>query len=184
MAGFHVTVGCVCNPGESHAPEKSYTRHLSFPTHFSGHNDLASPGLSIPTDSEHSMRFRHLSSEHRPSKIRVRPNGVFCIMKSAQGHLERRKPTCPSFFFRAMQWFESESSSSSRKLALLALICLLAGRLMAEMSFNSLYSVHLDSSDEGTHSRGKRGRDPAAPPSVRREKQREKIFHACRYGTL
>ena len=82
----------------------------------------------------------------------------------------------PPHFFCAMQWFESESSSSSRKLALLALICLLAGRLMAEMSLNSLYSVHLDSSDEGTHSRGKRGRDPAGPPSVRREKQRERYF--------
>jgi hypothetical protein len=63
--------------GESYAPEKSYTRHLCFPSHFSGHNDLASPPWSIPTDLEHSMRFRHFPRESRPSKIRVRPNGVF-----------------------------------------------------------------------------------------------------------
>jgi hypothetical protein len=60
--------------GESHAPEKLYTRHLSFPTHFSGHGDLALPGWSIPIDSEYSMRFRDFPRESRPSKSRVRPN--------------------------------------------------------------------------------------------------------------
>lgn len=83
---------------ESHAPEKSYPRHRSFPAHLSDHKDLSSPGWSNPTDSEHSMRFLHLSRETRPSKSRARLNGAFCITKSAQWHRERRK-LAPHFFF-------------------------------------------------------------------------------------
>jgi hypothetical protein len=68
------------------------------------------------------------------------------------------------------------------KLALLALICLLAGSLMAEVSLKLLYLVQLNSSDEVAISRGERGSDPCEALQLRRRKQREKIFHVCRYG--
>ena len=58
--------------------------------------------------------------------------------------------------------------------------------MTAGMSLEHKYLVDPDSADKQAISREKRGCDPckstAAFLSVRRERQREKNFHACRYG--
>jgi len=42
--------------------------------------------------------------------------------------LEQRKPTCPSFFFGAMQWSESESFSSTHEVGFACLDMLACGQ--------------------------------------------------------
>ena len=86
----------------------------------------------------------------------------------------------PSCFCVTCSSLNLSHSSHTRKLAL---ICLLTGRLMTEMSLKLLYLVQLNPTDEETISRGKRGSDPCEAlqllsPSAERSSEKRFYTHA------
>ena len=166
--------------GEAHTHKTSYTCHQRFPTHFACHNVLISPVGGFPCIENIACESDIFPENSRRQKTKYDWIELFTPRYQHSGTVNDANQHALIFFslLNAVAWIWVAKSCSDLWSKLLA------GRETAGMSLENMYWVHLDSMDKEQLYREKRGCDPckntAAFHSISRDRQREKICHACR----
>jgi hypothetical protein len=159
---------------------KEHPKFALLLTHFACHHVLISPGWRSPMHWEHGMQFRYFPREFKAPKNQVRSNWASHVSISAQRHREQCKPACPYFFFpsHAVAWIWVA------RVALISdLSCLQAGRQLEWVLRICIECTLIQWTRSNFIARSEAAtlaKTLRLFHSISRDRQREKICHACR----